>query len=84
MPNGWEWAILVLIAVLLIGGARLSGISRDAVESSSELEEAPTESAEPKSPSSPASAVLAAPESTSTAGSSAPVGDEPAPPTETD
>lgn len=83
MPNGWEWAILVLIAVLLIGGARLSGISRDAVDSSSELEEAPIESVEPKSPSSPASAVPAAPSSAST-GSSAPVGDDPAPPTETD
>jgi TatA/E family protein of Tat protein translocase len=26
MPNGWEWAILVLIALLLLGGARLSGV----------------------------------------------------------
>lgn len=84
MPNGWEWAILVLIAVLLIGGARLSGISRDVVTSNPELEEAPTESAEPKSPSSPASAVPATPSPASAAEPSAPVDDEPAPSTETD
>jgi len=30
MPSGWEWAILVLIALLLIGGSRLPGIGRDA------------------------------------------------------
>ncbi len=54
MPNGWEWAILVLIAVLLVGGARLSGITRDV--RSPEPDEAPLEAAEPKSPSSPASA----------------------------
>jgi hypothetical protein len=54
MPNGWEWAILVLIAVLLVGGARLSGISRDV--RGPESEDAPLESTEPKSPSSPASA----------------------------
>lgn len=83
MPNGWEWAILVLIAVLLIGGARLSGISRDAVNGNPELEEAPTETVEPKSPSSPASAVPAAP-NPAIADSSEPVGEEPAPPTETD
>lgn len=29
MPNGWEWAILVIIALLLFGGARLSGVGRD-------------------------------------------------------
>lgn len=26
--GGWEWAILVLIALLLLGGSRLSGIGR--------------------------------------------------------
>lgn len=51
MPNGWEWAILVLIAVLLVGGARLSGITRDV--RGPEPEEAPLEATEPKSPSSP-------------------------------
>jgi sec-independent protein translocase protein TatA len=30
MPSGWEWAILVLIALLLIGGSRLPGLGRDA------------------------------------------------------
>ena len=30
MPSGWEWAILVLIALLLVGGSRLPGIGRDA------------------------------------------------------
>ena len=30
MPSGWEWAILVLIALLLLGGARLPGIGRKA------------------------------------------------------
>lgn len=29
MPNGWEWAILVLIALLLFAGSRLSGIGRN-------------------------------------------------------
>ncbi len=29
MPSGWEWAILVVIALLLFGGARLSGVGRD-------------------------------------------------------
>jgi sec-independent protein translocase protein TatA len=29
MPQGWEWAILVLIALLLFGGSRLSGIGRN-------------------------------------------------------
>lgn len=29
MPNGWEWAILVVIALLLFGGSRLSGVGRD-------------------------------------------------------
>lgn len=28
--GGWEWAILVLIALLLIGGSRLAGIGRNA------------------------------------------------------
>lgn len=28
MPGGWEWAVLVLIALLLVGGSRLSGIGR--------------------------------------------------------
>ncbi len=27
--GGWEWAILVLIALLLFGGSRLSGIGRN-------------------------------------------------------
>lgn len=30
MPSGWEWAILVLIALLLFGGSRLPGIGRNA------------------------------------------------------
>ncbi len=29
MPTGWEWAVLVLIALLLFGGARLSGVGRN-------------------------------------------------------
>jgi sec-independent protein translocase protein TatA len=29
MPSGWEWAILVLIALLLFGGSRLPGIGRN-------------------------------------------------------
>ncbi|MBA3021109.1 twin-arginine translocase TatA/TatE family subunit [Propionicimonas sp.] len=30
MPNGWEWAVLVVIALLLFAGARLSGVGRNA------------------------------------------------------
>ena len=26
MPNGWEWGILVVIALLLFAGSRLSGV----------------------------------------------------------
>ncbi len=72
MPNGWEWAILVLIAVLLVGGARLSGITRDVA--GPEPEEIPLEPAEPKSPSSPASPSL----------TTDPADESPAPSAETD
>ncbi len=29
MPAGWEWVILVLIALLLFGGSRLPGVGPD-------------------------------------------------------
>jgi hypothetical protein len=83
MPNGWEWAILVLIAVLLIGGARLSGISRDTLERP-ELDEAPLEGTEPKSPSSPTSAAPAVPTPAVGADPTEPLSDPAASPTETD
>lgn len=47
MPNGWEWAVLALIALLLFGGSRLSGIGR------SEPQETPDDSAPVKGPGAP-------------------------------
>jgi Sec-independent protein translocase protein TatA len=37
MPDGWEWAILVVIALLLVGGSRLSGVGRNVGRSIREL-----------------------------------------------
>jgi hypothetical protein len=41
MPDGWEWAILVLIALLLFGGSRLSGVGRDVGRRPSQGQEEP-------------------------------------------
>lgn len=46
--GGWEWAILVLIALLLFGGSRLSGIGRNAGRAVREFKE---ETAALKTPS---------------------------------
>lgn len=40
MPTGWEWAVLVLIALLLFGGARLSGVGRNVGGAVREFKEA--------------------------------------------
>jgi sec-independent protein translocase protein TatA len=55
MPGGWEWAILVLIALLLFGGSRLSGIGRNVgravrefkEQSSPQMVSAPVPASEP-------------------------------------
>lgn len=41
MPSmgGWEWAILALIALLLFGGSRLSGIGKNAGRAIREFKE---------------------------------------------
>jgi len=48
--GGWEWAILALIALLLIGGYRLGGVGSDLVDHEPEL---PNPEASPTSPSEP-------------------------------
>ncbi len=37
--GGWEWAILILIALLLFGGSRLAGIGKNAGKAIREFKE---------------------------------------------
>jgi len=49
--GGWEWAILALIALLLIGGYRLGGVGSDLVSHESAdpgAETSPTSPSEPE------------------------------------
>jgi sec-independent protein translocase protein TatA len=41
MPNlgGWEWVILLVVAVLLFGGSRLAGIGKSAGQAIREFKE---------------------------------------------
>ncbi|MDO4716279.1 MAG: twin-arginine translocase TatA/TatE family subunit [Propionibacteriaceae bacterium] len=39
MPGGWEWAIILLVALLLFGGSRLAGIGKGVGRSIREFKE---------------------------------------------
>lgn len=55
MPQGWEWVIIAVVALLLFGGTRLAGIGKSAgkairefkEETSTLKSEAPTEPTPP-------------------------------------
>lgn len=60
MPNlgGWEWVIIGLIALLLLGGSRLAGVGRSAGRAIHDLRE---ESRPPRAGRSPSSGVASTP-----------------------
>ncbi|MDO4784468.1 MAG: twin-arginine translocase TatA/TatE family subunit [Propionibacteriaceae bacterium] len=39
MPGGWEWAIILVVALLLFGGSRLAGIGKGVGRSIREFKE---------------------------------------------
>jgi len=39
MPEGWEWVVLAIVAVLLFGGTRLAGIGKSAGRAIREFKE---------------------------------------------
>ena len=39
LPQGWEWIILVVIVVLLLGGSRLAGLGKGAGKAIREFKE---------------------------------------------
>jgi sec-independent protein translocase protein TatA len=42
MPQGWEWVILALVALVLFGGSRLAGIGKNAGKAIREFKEETT------------------------------------------
>jgi sec-independent protein translocase protein TatA len=62
MPQGWEWIIIAIVALLLFGGTRLAGIGKSAgkairefKEETSALKEPPAVEPPPSTPEEPQS-----------------------------
>ncbi len=61
--GGWEWAILAVIALLLFGGSRLSGIGKNAGRAIREFKEETASlrsGSNPEQPAAPANPATAA------------------------
>ena len=51
MPGGWEWIIILAVALLLFGGSRLAGLGKGVGRSIREFKEEVKSDEPPKTPS---------------------------------